>query len=472
VAESFWANWHPFLHTAQIQGRIQRQIFDRLVEIETQDFSKVAPSLATSWQQLDERTWEFKLKQGVKFHGGQDFTAEDVKATIELASGATPIQTNSASRWVPTTGEIVDKYTVRLKPSKPFAAFLLQLADTDIVSADDVKKGTDAMKAAPNGTGPFKVVTDDKDRKVMEAHTSYWRGVPKIKTLIWEFIQDSQTRLSALLAGQAQVIDRVPPEHFQVLKGSANISLSSVAGLENVNLWIRQDRPPFAENVKLRQALAWSVDREALTKNLVGGAAEVARTHIPNHALFAKPQLPAYGFDPDKAKKLLGEAGYASGGPEFILWGTTGFLPRAKEVTEAVADSLKKVGMKPTVTITDVAGIIDALFSDKKPGSVFHLSWSGNGDPHRSLATLYRSPGAWTGAHDPKVDELIDRGVQTTKDADRQKVYEELQAYLWDNMPHVPLYNSDFTIAHVKALKDLRVLPNFNTYFYPASLTQ
>ena len=101
---------------------------------------------------------------------------------------------------------------------------------------------------------------------------------------------------------------------------------------------------------------------------------------------------------------------------------------------------------------------------------MFHLSWSGNGDPHVSLATLYRSPGAWTGAHDSKLDDLIDSGARATKDADRVAVYKEVQAYLWENMPHVPLYNSDFTIAHVKALSGLRVLPNFNTYFYPAAL--
>src|SRR5437870_3677788 len=167
------------------------------------------------------------------------------------------------------TGTVVDKLTVRFKTKEPFGPFLLQLTVTDVVSAADVKKGVEPMKAAPNGTGPFRVVTDEKDRKVMEAFSGYWRGAPRIKTLTWEFIQDSQTRLSALLAGQAQVIDRVPPEHFQALKGSPNLVLTSVTGLENVNLWIRQDRPPFDANPKLRQALAWSIDREALTKNVV-----------------------------------------------------------------------------------------------------------------------------------------------------------------------------------------------------------
>jgi ABC-type transport system substrate-binding protein len=104
VAESFWANWHPYQHTAQIQGRLQRQVFDRLVEFETDDLSKFAPGLAKEWKQLDDLTWEFKLQQGVKFHKGQDFTADDVKASLELGSGATEQKVASAATLVPTTG--------------------------------------------------------------------------------------------------------------------------------------------------------------------------------------------------------------------------------------------------------------------------------------------------------------------------------------------------------------------------------
>jgi peptide/nickel transport system substrate-binding protein len=304
----------------------------------------------------------------------------------------------------------------------------------------------------------------------MEANSDYWGGAPQIPTLVWEYIQDSQTRLNALLAGQAQAIDRVPPEHIEVLEASEEIALISTTGFENVNLWIRQDAPPPWDNPKLREAVAWSIDRAALVSSLVLGASEVSTTHIPNHALYAAPQEPAYTFDPEKAKAALTEAGLAEF-PEVPLWGVTGFLPRGQQVAEAIADSLQQVGFTVSLQVTDVAAIIDGLFSEDKPGLMFHLSWSSNGDPHAALATLYHSPGAWSGAHDPKIDELIDRGAATTDSAARGQVYAELQAYLWQNLPHIPLYNSDFTIAHQTALTGVTALPNFMTYFHKASMS-
>ncbi len=205
-------------------------------------------------------------------------------------------------------------------------------------------------------------------------------------------------------------------------------------------------------------------------KSLVGGASEVSVSHIPNHAVHAVPQEPAYGFDPERAKAALAEAGYAAEGPELPLWGVTGFLPRGKEVVEAIADSLQQTGFKVQLQVTDVAAIIDGLFSEDKPGLFFHLSWSSNGDPHGALATLYKSPGAWVGIHDPKVDELIDRGAATIDPEARGQVYAELQAYLWQHLIHIPLYNSDFTVAHAKNLSGITVLPNFDTLFKGARL--
>src|SRR5262249_7113331 len=162
-----------------------------------------------------------------------------------------------------------------------------------------------------------------------------------------------------------------------------------------------------------------------------GGSSEVARTLIPNHAAYAVEQSPMYTFDLDRARAALAEAGFANNPPELDLHGTTGFLPRSKEVVEAIVDSLQKVGFRPRGTMTDVAGIIDALFSPQKPGLMFHLSWSSSGDPHTALAQLYHSPGAWTGAHDPLIDDWIDRGAAATNPEERARIYADLQAYLW-----------------------------------------
>lgn len=470
VAETFWADWHMYQTSAQIAIRIGQQVFDHLVEVESEDVSQFTPGLAKSWKQIDLLTWEFELQEGVKFHDGKDFSAEDVKASIELASGATDTKTVLSEGWTPTTVEIVNPMTVRLKSKDPYAPLLGQLARLAyIYSAADIAKGEDQIKTKPNGTGPFRVAKDEKDRKTMEAFTGYWRGAPAIKELIWEFIQDPQTRLSALLAGQAHVIDRVPPEHLQVIGGSPDLALLSTTGIENVNLWIKPGRGAPFDNPKFREAVAWSIDREALVRDLVQGESKIATSFLPELTRFHEPQQPAYTFDEAKAKAALQAAGMPDGGPEFELWGATGFLPRGKEVIEAIADSMQKVGLKPKIVLTDVAGVVGDIFSTTGTGKAYHLSWSSDGDPDSALHFLLHTPGPW-GDGDPKVDELIEMGVAAADDSKRAAIYSELQKYLWQKIPHIPLYNSDFTIAHNKKLQGLRVLPTFATHFYPARL--
>ena len=482
IAEAFWADWHQYLSTAQSQRRLGAQLFDTLIQIETDDFSNFTPGLAETWEQVDDTTWQFNLRHGVTFHNGQTFTGADVKASIELATGATAEVTTTASRFVPTTVEIIDDFTVQLVTETPFAPMLNELARLAILSAEDIQPsddpatpsaGIDTLKAFPNGTGPFRLVDDQQNLKTMEANPDYWGGMPQISTLAWEYIQDGQTRLNAFLANQAHAIDRVPPEHFPVIESTDGLSMISVTGFENVNLWMRQDAaaPWDTANVKLREAVAWGIDRQALVESLVGGASEVAISHIPNGAVYATPQEPVYALDLEMAQAALAEAGFADGGPELPLWGVSGFLPRGEEVSEAIADSLQQVGFDVQLQITDIAGLIDGLFNEDKPGIFFHVSWSSNGDPHGALATLYKSPGAWVGISDETVDSLIDEGAATIDEAARGEVYQELQAYLWTNLIHIPLYNSDFTVAHSNNVEGIVVLPNFDTIFKNATLT-
>src|SRR5918992_4472730 len=188
IAENFWADWEPYQSTAQSQARLEEQIYDYLVQFPTGDLSAPEPMLATSWKQIDDTTWEFKLRDGVVFHEGQDFTAADVKASIELASGATKTTTVTSQNWVPTTVEVVDDRTARFVTERPFAPLLAQLGDTPIVSAEWLEN-EDRLKEVPNGTGPFKLSSDTRTRKVMEANLDYWRDPPQIAELIWEFVQ-------------------------------------------------------------------------------------------------------------------------------------------------------------------------------------------------------------------------------------------------------------------------------------------
>jgi peptide/nickel transport system substrate-binding protein len=470
IAESFWADWAPYQHTAQSQSRIEGQIFDYLVDIPNTDEPPV-PMLATEWTQIDDRTWEFRLREGVTFHDGSVFNAEDVKASIELASGATDTPTLQAGDWIRTNVEIVDDYTVRLITEEPFAALLAQLRSTIIVSADDLANNAEAIRMQPNGTGPFRLVENAPDRKVMEANLDYWQGAPQIQTLIWEFIRDADTRLAALLAGQADVIDRVPPQHLDVLANNPSIALISTTGIESVNLWVAPGRLPiWDENPAFRRAVVQSIDRQGLVAGLVQGGSAVATSFLPTNTLYHQPGEPAYVRDVEAARASLAEAGVPDGGPPFELWVASGFLPRAEEVGSAIVANMEEVGLKPQLVVTDLSAMIDDIFTEDGTGAMYHLSWSSNGDPFKH-AFVYSETFAWFFG-DTRLQELITLSATTVEPEARRQVVADLQAHMWEQLWHVPLYNSDFTVAHNVALEGLDVRPNFTTQFYPVSISQ
>jgi peptide/nickel transport system substrate-binding protein len=359
---------------------------------------------------------------------------------------------------------------VRLHTEEPFAALLAQLRSTIMVSADDLENNLEAITSQPNGTGPFRLVENEPTRKVMEANMDYWQGPPQIQTLIWEFIQDPDTRLSALLAGQADAIDRVPPQHLDIIASDENFVLSSVTGIESVHLFVAPGRLPiWDESPPFREAVVRSIDRQGLVEGLVQGESAVATSFLPTNTLYHTDGDPAYSRDVEAAQALLAEAGVPDGGPEFELWVASGFLPRAEEVGAAIVASMEEVGLKPQLVVTDLAAMIDDIFTEDGTGAMYHISWSSNGDPF-SHAYVYSDAFAWYFG-DEELQGLIEASATTVDPAEREQVVAELQAHMWEELWHVPLYNSDFTIAHSTALEGLDIRPNFYTQFYPASVS-
>lgn len=469
MAENFWADWTPYSSTALSQKRLERQIYDYLVDFPSGDLTQPEPALATEWSQVDDTTWEFTLRDDVVFHDGQPLTAADVKASVELASGFSG-ESAYALTWAPAEVEIVDDHTVRITTEQPFAPMLAELWWTPIVSAEWLEGDPEQLASNPNGTGPFRLVSDEVNIKTMEPNDDYWREPPTIDTLIWEFVQDPQTRLNALLSGEAHAIDRVPPEHLEIIEAEEGIELVSVTGIESVNLFVRPGRLPiWDESADFRRAVNLSVDRQPLVDSLVMGASSVAGSFLPTNSLYYEEQTPPFTADPEGAQAALEAAGVPDGGPPFEIWVAEGFLPRAVPVVEAIVAQMQAVGLKPTIVTSDVAGLIDDAFSETGTGAMYHLSWASAGDPNQAAA-VYSSAFAWFFG-DEELDTLVTEGVTTLDPDARQAVYSELQTHMWEQGWHVPLYNSDFTIAHVGELEGMLVQPNtFRTDFYQASL--
>jgi peptide/nickel transport system substrate-binding protein len=469
MAENFWADWSPYASTALSQRRLERHVYDFLVDFPTGDLEQPEPMLATGWEELDDTTWEFTLRDDAVFHDGQPLTAEDVKASVELASGFSG-ESAYALTWDPAEVEIVDDHTVRISTEEPFAPMLVELWWTPILSAEWLEGDPDRLASEPNGTGPFRLVGDDVDVKTMERNPDYWGDEPQIETLIWEFISDPQTRLNALLSGEAHAIDRVPPEHLDTIEAEEGVELVGVAGIETVNLFVVPGRLPiWDENADFRRAVNLSFDRAPLVESLVMGSAEVAGSFLPTNTLYYQEQQPAFAADPDAATEALEAADAADGGPPFEIWVAEGFLPRAVPVVEAIVDQMQAIGLQPTIVTSDVAGLIDDAFSEDGTGAMYHLSWASAGDPHQAAA-VYSSAFAWYFG-DEELQALVDEGKTTLDPGAREQVYADLQAHMWEQAWHVPLYNSDFTVGIASNLEGVLVQPHtFRTDFHDARL--
>ncbi|MFQ5968306.1 MAG: ABC transporter substrate-binding protein, partial [Acidimicrobiia bacterium] len=426
-AENFWADWSPYASTALSQIRLERQVYDSLVDFPNWP-GDPQPVLATDWRQIDELTWEFDLREGVTFHDGQEFTAEDVKASVEFASD--PDRSAYSLLWLPAQVEVVDKLTARISTEKPFAPIIVQLWWTPILSAEWLAA---PAVAQPNGTGTFRLVEDTVDVKTMEANLDYWRDPPKIKTLIWEFIQDPQTRLDGFLAGQAEVLDRVPPQHLPILADEADVEVKSFTAIESVNFYVRPGRLPiWDENVNFRRAVNWSFDREPLVDSLVLGKSAVARSLLPSNTLHYAAQEPLYRFDQAKVEEELTAGGITDGGPEFEIQVPVGFQPRSLEVTEAAVAQMQSVGLKPKIVTGDVGAVIDDVFSETGTGAIYHLSWATSGDPD-AASQVYSSRFAWWFG-DETLQGLIEQGQATVDPGQRAQVYDDLQKHMWEQV--------------------------------------
>jgi peptide/nickel transport system substrate-binding protein len=462
VGEAFWKDWNPWGHFSQVQFGIQRNVFDRLIELRP-DLS-LRPGLATAWKQLDDRTWEFTLRKNVTFHDGTPFTAADVKASIERASGKVGKGLTITAIWgIPHSVDIVDDHTVRLRGDKPFGPLLQTLTLSDIVSHKDAVGDLGALAKRPNGTGAFKLSKDERNRKSFTAFKAHYERL-ELKDLTLEYIDDAGTRLNALLSGQAGMIQRLRPDQVGLVDGRSGYQTAATTSLEVQHLWIVGNKPPF-DNVHVRRALAWGIDREGVAK-VVGGQTKAATSHIGGEVLYHVPQEPAYTFDPARAKAELAKAG-VSGPVKFELVASTGKYPNSKDAAELMATNLNQAGFEVQLTVLEFAAFA-AKTASKDPGNAFFSGW-GNivRDPDFAVALPFHSPGLVVPFSDKQADTLIDEGRTVIDERRRAAIYSQLQHELWVQLPTLPIIYSDVTTGLKKSLEGYHPSPNFIDSFQP-----
>lgn len=452
---------------------MNRMMYENLAKFDEK--LRIVPGLATKWEQSkDGMTWTFFLRKGVKFHDGTSFNAEAVKIFVERMIG--PEKPSRAGLYTPFVNsvEIVDDYTIRMHLKAPFAFFLNNLAHSasGIISPTALKTyGKDISRRAV-GTGPFKFVEwIHGDHLTMVRNDDYWGGKPYLDKIIVKTVKEDSARVMMLQSGDAQLIVRIPSEDIPRLEKDPKIKLDSTETLRVLYIGINCFKKPFTD-VRVRQALNYAVDKEAIVKNLYQGRALVSTGMVPPLATGFFP-VKGYPYDPEKAKKLLAEAGYPNGF-KAKLWSPQGRYPKDFELAQAVQQQLKKVGIDCTLETMEWAAYLAA--TRKKPeeseNELFLLGWAPSTAEARWILYPLFSTEQWvpegnnrTYFSNKEFDELVNKFTRATNKADMDKYLKAAQELLVKEAPAVFILSTKETIGMDKKLQGVINSPLELTYF-------
>ncbi len=415
---------------------VNDNIYETLIARDSKTMELI-PGLAESWEQVDDTTWRFTLRKGVKFHNGEPWNAEAAAYSINRVIDP-EFASEQISYYATVTGaKAVDEYTLEVTTEGPDPTLPTRLYWMKMVPPKYAEEDPDTFAKEPVGTGPYKFVEWVRDDHVtLEANPEYWGGAPSIKTVVIRPIPEEVTRLAALQAGEVDLVRGLIPEYAdQVPKAVA------IPGLEFPWLRLNCLKGPTADP-KVRLAINYAIDREALAESLYLGYAVPAQGQLltPGHFGF-NPEVKAYPHDPAKAKELLKEAGYAGEEIEFI--GEAGRWLKDKELIEAVAGQLRDVGINVNVKIVEWSDWLDLLFAgaDKAPDIQFSSHDNSLLDADRTLSAIYHSEGSQSAYKNEEVDKLIDAARTETDVAKREEMYHKAIKIAYDEAALVPLLN-------------------------------
>ena len=435
--------------SSRTDSNVAEHLFDRLVEMD--ENHHLQPMLATSWKLLDDhKTWQFKLRQDVKFQDGEPFNAETVKYVFERAADpANKFVGNTPGYDFESIGydhvDVVDDYTVNIvlkgfQPDAPGYISEILIHPIKYYKENSLEK----VAEAPLGSGPYKLVEWVRDDHLtLERWDDYWGPKPAIKTIIFRVIPEASTRVAELLAGNVQVISQVPPDQADQIDKSGTAHMEIVTGGRRIYIGFQQkcDGPGCKEvrDVRVRQALNYAVDVDSILKGLFGGRGEREGGMVnPPHK---SPDIKPYPYDPEKAKQLLAEAGYPNGF-KCTLATPNGRYQKDKEIALAVAADLAKVGVQAEVVPYDWSVYSKMAQHKELPalfllgcGSTFLSAWY-----DLSLLVNKDSPTNYAGWHNDEWDQLVAKLNTTYDEAERKKITDQMQVLVHNDPPWLFIY--------------------------------
>jgi peptide/nickel transport system substrate-binding protein len=399
--------------------------------------SLMSPSLAESWTvSPDQRVYEFKLREGLKFHNGDPFTAEDVKFSFHRAKGKT---IKDKVREV----TVVSPYRVRFTLHEPWPDFMTFYGTVVtgvgwIVPKKYVEQvGNDGFKKHPIGLGPYKFVSHTPGVElVMEAFEGYWRKVPSVKRIVFKSVPEATTRLAMLKRGEVDIAYLLDAPQAQEVKRDPTLTLAFSGGiavffLDFLEQW--DPKSPWHDR-RVRQAASYALDRRTLSEAETLGASKPAGNFIPRTFEFALPIEPD-PYDPARAKKLLAEAGYPNG----FDAGELHQLPPYFSLGEAIIGYLGAVGIKMRMRPMERAAYYSALLTKKLKGVCVCTS-ALYGNAASRMSEVYPSTGTYAYGGHPDIDKLYEQQSRETDKKKREVMLHQIQKLVHERVRIAPIY--------------------------------
>ncbi|MNW34776.1 Heme-binding protein A precursor [compost metagenome] len=425
-------------------AQVVDNIFDTLVKRDENE--ELVPGLATSWSQVDDTTWEFKLREGVKFTNGEPFNAEAVKYSIDRV--LKPENNAPTASYISTIQEVkvIDDLTVHVITKKvdPLIPTRFNRYPTEIVPPKYTEEvGQEAFAQKPVGTGPYTFVSWDKGSQVvLEANSEYWGGEPAVKKVTFRSIPEASTRVSALLNGEVDIITAVSPENRNLIESSSAAKLSVVERAGNtVYVGFKTDKEPF-NNPKVRQALNYAIDVNAIVDNVLQGAAVQTNSLIGPKDFGYAGETEGYGYDPEKAKQLLAEAGYPNGFSTTL--DTVSWYIKNTDVAQVIAEQLKAIGVNVKVNNVE-SSVYRTLVPSNKQSDMYVLGWSSTNtlDADAAIYAILRSGESYSTYNNEEVDAKLDEARSTSDQERRKALYKEIQEIVLQDAPRIFLYQEN-----------------------------
>ncbi len=467
----------PSTVTAVNDFRILMNLYDGLVRYKDGTL-EVEPGLAESWTiSEDGLTYSFTLRDGIAFHDGSPLNAEAVKFTFDRMldenhpyhdTGPFPLSFFFSAI---DSVEAKDDRTVVFTLNEPYAPFLSNLAYPTglIVSPAAVAQHGKDFGRNPSGTGPFQFAEWESNAKVVAVRNdAYWDGAPSLEAVVFRPITDANTRVAEMLSGGIDLMVEVPPDNVATFAGDATYAVHEQAGPHVWFLILNAKEGPFADK-RVRQAVNYAIDKQSLVDNVLQGTAQVAAGPTPPAFSWAyNENLQPYPHDPDKARELIKDAGAEGATLTFyVTEGGSGMLDPVPMGTAIQAD-LAEVGLDVEIETYEW----NTFLGKVNPGlegeaDMAEMAWMTNDPdtlPYLALRTgAFPEKGGFNSGYysNPKVDELLEAARRSTDQAERAKLYKEMQEIVQEDAPWAFIANWKQNAVTSDRVSGFKLQPSF-----------